>query len=444
MSVKYDIYEQNPEDGKEVVDHSGSAVTQVPHTVKEQPTLYNTETYAAVEKISEPATGSLKPERKADKSIDQKNENEVAEQIDIKDFEAQGMSDTMQRERRLPENSEPPPTNDEEDIIEYEDEEAVGPDSSSGSSTLHGDVDTTAEQILPSSDQLLPTNDETLVGTLTSSRAVEGSMNNLPSYPLHVNNEGDDGYDKEDGHEDRKVAQDRAAYESVETDGEEFEAIGPEDGSQFADEEGHPAHIEINSGGDNQAYDGTVNESENPTSLQDYRATESQVEEHKLSANQSERLQPEALDSNNGEDYARDSTKLGVQITHNQSGIDADPRIDDNLAAQDDEDAESLEDFTGDPTAVSVDEEQVDEIGDSSGAEELRVIPPTIPVEENDEITYEEEEEAHKPSNVEQDRLPSPESLKKRPRSHPDVDEETAEDLQGKPSPPPFLNVVQS
>ena len=129
---------------------------------------------------------------------------------------------------------------------------------------------------------------------------------------------------------------------------------------------------------------------------------------------------------------AEDPTKLDLQATYDQTGGDTDPRVDDNLAEQDHEDAENPEDFTEDPAAATVDEEQIDEVGDSADVEGQRMTHPTVPVEEDDEITYDDEEEEDKPSSAEQTELPSPGSLKKRPRSHPDADDTTAEDLQGK------------
>ena len=428
--AKDGFQEQDPEDNGEMLNQSGSPIRLVTPTAEKRSGQPNTEVYAGHEMTSEPASGGLELGRKIGQASDPKIDNQVGGQTDFVDFEARRANSSLQRDTQLQKTKGLATNNGEEDVIDYELEEAVGSkSSSSGSSTLHGDIDTTADQSLPSSDQLVTTREETLPETETSSHTLEGSINVLTTYALCTNDEEDDWYGAVDGQEEKAEAHAGEVDEMVEV--EEAKAVEQEGRSPFADKADHPVGAEEDAGDESQDYDEIVNQSGYETSFEDHRGTVHQVEERQLPEYDSKALQPKNFEASQREDCVADSTKLDTQAIHGQIGADTHPGGDNTLAEQDYADAGNLEDFPKDPGAAPLEEEPSEEVEGSNLVGGHHTIHPTVPAGEEDEITYEDEEEI-KLSNVEQDEVPSPGSLKKRPRSHSDADDFTAEDLQGK------------
>ena len=416
-------HEQDNKESGATVHETTSANMPMAPAVNEESILQNNTQKTDVQTRSEQASDAQNEEYKTKETPAHKT-NYQLDKLDLEDTEAHRMDASAENGMQLQHRQEPALLDDEEDIIDYEDG-AIGPESSSGSSTLHGDVET-ADRVILSSAPPVAFKEEALPKTETSSHALEASLNDLASHPLVAEEEVDDLDNAEDGNEDLKDLQDRELDEQTEAKIGDFKAAGQEDGNRFADEEDRSADVDGTSSADYQYQNNRADGDDYEGSLE---AHQDKSEEY-----ESEQVLYGSLDAIDRGDYIEDTADLDQQETHDRSSVQH-PQEGNKYAEVEYDDDQGLIDVTEVPRTTTVDEDQNHKNEDSNNAEVQPSMHAIADTEDNDEITYEDEDEdedeENKAPNIEEDEFPSPGSLK-RSRIHPDADDTTAEELQGR------------
>ena len=426
LPTQYDLDEFDHDGNNGTLDQNKAAPTQDASTEKLQPALSATETRTDRETVSETVIGDLGPRQRTGNTSDSSSDNHLAGHADLVNGEVQQAQDAAQSFTQLPESEDRAVTKIE-DIPINEHDEAVDSKSSSGSSTLHDGVGTTESQTLASSNQPVPMQEEILPETEASSHTLEEMASGSRSYGSHANDEEEAAYVAEDERAQNTEAYDGKSFEFVEAG-----VLNQERENLFTDDADYPFGVERNAASDNQERDETTSKHEDGRSFEGHEGLLYQANDHQVFEEQIDQNHWETVEARQREEFGEGSAVVALQETHGQDGTKAHQAADDILGRQEFADGEDLEDFPEDPVTAPYYEEHNDEIENTNHSESHRTNDVATPLEKEDEITYEDEDE-NKPSNAEQDASSSPSSLKKRPWSQNDADECTAEEFQGKP-----------
>ena len=418
---------QEHREGKAMGSATESGNVALASTLEAEP-AQSTDTFDVDGQAQREATvGTTEGEGQTNVAVDHETFRLVDQQASIGDVDAEAVRVSEQGNAQCQEGQEPALTHDKEDVIDYEDDEELAPKSSAGSSTLQGDVvEAAADDILPSSDQTATLKNNGLPGTERSSHTLEGSLTNDPASHLpQMIREEEKSYGGEDAlGDDGNRETEYGSYNDIDNEAEEIKEIEHGDGDQLQDELEGLGDTGGTAGNGDEVYAKFANNDEHG-SFEKYLATAYEPDEVQIS-------EPKADDEGG---YAEALADTEENSSYDQNDLFEDPlegnepSQENSGTAQGDGDYDQGPNFFAeDPATTPIDDSKYYENeGIADAAADATTQPPRQGVdqaEDNDEITYEDEE------GVEQD-PPSPGSLK-RPRSQPDVDDAAADDLQGK------------
>lgn len=381
----------------------------------EGPIAGNAVLTASVENDAEAVPHAITTKAEMKKSFTHTDNGSPSEEFYPQQAQSHDATNPSQMETEVQHGQEADLPDDQEDIIDY-DEQPIDPASSSASSTLRGDVSSVGHLASPS-DPSGAIKEEVDTGTAASSHNWDGPSNGPASQALDRNEETGDLNTAENGREEVDKPSDRDqdkhldVYDSV--DGEQPLEYSAQSNKVDGSKTGTPVHS------DDFADDG-----EYQKSVEDHR--QGPVEGHLKDFPPED---PDVVDEN---DYIEEPADLEYDDQgESNDQLDLPQEQGEEHSEPFNANVQSPGDIIEDLEATAADE---DDVNDEKALEDPDVQAPLLDIEVNDEFTIvdegETEDDDSRSAGIKQTRLPPPGSLK-RPRSHPNADDTTAQDSQG-------------
>lgn len=410
--------EQQNQNQKSAIFETRAADVPIVQATFAEPVTQNQTLQADIQPRDEQAL-NIYDESKANELSSPKTNNRLDEQLHLKHTEATSVEASAKIEMQSQYVQESALLDEEEeDIIEYEDgpNGPAGPESSSGSSTLHGDVEAT-DLVAPPLAPVNTLEEETLSNPGRRSHSPEHPLKDLANNPLCANEGADGLYEAPAriGNGDEERSLDGAKDETL--DDQEWDSNALEEGDYedgLAIEEGHVANVDNTNSANHQERNN--HESPNAGNYNgSFEASHGEARNHSF-----EKLPNEDVEAENGEDYIEDTTFLDQTESHEHREYN---------------EAQGPLKVTKKPTPSTTEEPQAYEHEVSEGTDLQAPLHSVVDAEDNDEITYEDEvedrQDESRTSTLGQDQSPKSGSLK-RSRGNPNADDSAAEGLQGK------------